>query len=168
LAARGHHRRRGSRPRPDPGWDRAARADLLRRSLGDPALSGGGVIRPAPTRISVIVPVYNAAATLPLALEHLAAQDYEGDWELVLVDNRSTDASAEVCRGWLDRFGSARLVEALDDQGVSHARNVGVAASTGDFIAICDADDAAGPGGLSALAGGARGRGGRGPTGEPG
>lgn len=89
------------------------------------------------------MPIFNACDTLDVALGHLAAQDYPGAWEVVLVDNRSTDGSAAIARSWLQRLPRARLVDASDRQGVSHARNRGVAEANGDLIAICDADDAA-------------------------
>ena len=44
--------------------------------------------------LSVIVPCHNEESTLPEQLDALAAQEYDGDWEVVVVDNRSTDATA--------------------------------------------------------------------------
>lgn len=97
------------------------------------------------------MPIYNAESTLDEALDCLAAQDYNGRWEVLLVDNLSTDHSAAICETWLDRLPQARLIKATDTQGVSHARNVGAAAARGDFVAVCDADDRSTPGWLKAI-----------------
>jgi glycosyltransferase involved in cell wall biosynthesis len=99
----------------------------------------------------VVIPVRNCAADLARQLECLEAQDYAGEWELVVADNGSTDGSAEVARSWLERTGRGRRVPAAERRGPSHARNAGVAAARGDFIAFCDADDLAAPGWLRAL-----------------
>ena len=58
--------------------------------------------RPRPSSVSVIVPAYNAAATLAEQLEALAAQRFDGDWELVIVDN-----GPPVPRIWRGATGSA-------------------------------------------------------------
>jgi cellulose synthase/poly-beta-1,6-N-acetylglucosamine synthase-like glycosyltransferase len=59
--------------------------------------------RPRPSSVSVIVPAYNAAATLAEQLEALAAQRFDGDWELVIVDNGPPTAP----RSWRGATGSA-------------------------------------------------------------
>lgn len=59
--------------------------------------------RPRPSSVSVIVPAYNAAATLAEQLEALAAQRFDGDWELVIVDN----GPPTVRRIWRGATGSA-------------------------------------------------------------
>lgn len=101
---------------------------------------------PAPARAmprltTVVIPVLNGADSLRRQLEALAAQDYDGAWEVVVVDNGSEDGTVEIARGWTDEHRNARLVTAPDVRGASHARNRGVAAAKGDFIAFCDADD---------------------------
>jgi glycosyltransferase involved in cell wall biosynthesis len=92
-----------------------------------------------------VVPVRDAAAHLACQLEALAAQDYDGAWEVVIADNGSRDASVDVARHWIDRLPSARVVRATVTRGPSHARNAGAAAAHGDFLAFCDADDVASP-----------------------
>lgn len=101
--------------------------------------------------VSVIVPVHDAEATLGAQLEALAAQDFDGEWELVVADNGSTDGTVALVRKWTDRLPALRVVDARDRRGVSHARNVGAAAACGELLAICDADDVVTPGWLSAL-----------------
>jgi glycosyltransferase involved in cell wall biosynthesis len=104
------------------------------------------------------MPVRDAAGTVGEQLRALAAQDYAGDWELVIVDDGSTDPTAEVARHELARLPHARLLYEphTSGNGPGHARNVGVAAARGDLLAFCDADDVVTTGWLRALAGAAR------------
>ncbi|MFQ5517102.1 MAG: glycosyltransferase [Acidimicrobiia bacterium] len=104
-----------------------------------------------PQLISVVMPCYNGAKTLPAQLEALASQTFQGGWELVLVDNRSTDGSADLARRWADRL-PLRVVEAAERQGINYARNAGAAAARGDYIIFCDVDDVAREGWLQAMA----------------
>jgi glycosyltransferase involved in cell wall biosynthesis len=99
-----------------------------------------------PGLVSVIVPVHDAAATLGGQLEALAAQEYEGEWELIVADDHSSDASAAIASGY-----GARVV-ASDRRGPNFARNAGARAAGGDFLAFCDADDVADSGWLAGLA----------------
>jgi glycosyltransferase involved in cell wall biosynthesis len=108
-----------------------------------------------PELISVIVPVRDCAAFIGDQMAALAAQTYTGAWEVVVVDNGSSDRSAEVAEGWRERLPSLTVVDASARRGLNYARNAGVAAARGDFLAFCDADDAAVPGWLEALADGA-------------
>lgn len=110
--------------------------------------------RPAgpPALISVIVPVRNGEAHVGDQMAALSAQTYTGAWEVVVVDNGSTDRTAEVVEGWRDRLPGLTVVDASERRGLNYARNAGVAAARGDFLAFCDSDDAATPGWLTAMA----------------
>jgi glycosyltransferase involved in cell wall biosynthesis len=108
--------------------------------------------RGRPRLISVVMPVLNGEAHLGDQLASLAAQTYDGDWELVVVDNRCTDRSIEIVNGWRDRLPALVVVDARRRRGLNRARNAGAAAARGDFIAFCDADDMTAPGWLDALA----------------
>jgi glycosyltransferase involved in cell wall biosynthesis len=94
----------------------------------------------APAGISVIIPCFNAEATLGRQLGALAAQDWDGPWEVVVADNGSDDGSADVARSWADRL-PIRVVDASDRRGASHARNVGAAAARHPSLVWVDADD---------------------------
>jgi glycosyltransferase involved in cell wall biosynthesis len=86
--------------------------------------------------VSVVIPTYNCAAFLPAAIESVLAQTYK-DFEILVVDDGSTDATSEVIAPYLDRVQFIRQ----ENKGVPAARNVGIRASRGEFIAWLDADD---------------------------
>lgn len=91
--------------------------------------------------VSVILPVYNATATLRRCLDSIKAQTYR-NIELVAVDDRSTDGSLSV----LEEFKAESGIETIvvrhkENQGVAVARNTGLDNATGDYICWIDADD---------------------------
>lgn len=87
-------------------------------------------------RISVIVPVYNSARYLPVCIASLLAQDYPRDqFEIIMVDNNSTDRSAAIIAG----FPKVKLV-AETKQSSYAARNHGVALAAGSILAFTDSD----------------------------
>jgi len=100
----------------------------------------------------VIVPVLNGETHVGAQLGALASQTYEGDLEVVVVDNGCTDRTVEVARSWEDRLPSLTIADARRRRGLNHARNAGTAAARGDFLVFCDADDVAAPGWLDAMA----------------
>jgi glycosyltransferase involved in cell wall biosynthesis len=99
----------------------------------------------------VVIPVRDGAGTIGDQLAALAGQDFGGRWDIVIADNGSTDDTVAVVERWRDRLPPLRVVDASGRQGVSHARNVGVAAAGADLVAVCDADDVVERGWLSAL-----------------
>ncbi|WP_269527221.1 glycosyltransferase [Coraliomargarita parva] len=96
---------------------------------------------PLAIEASVVIPCYNAATTLAEQLEALACQTFSGVFEVVLVDNASTDNSAEIAASYADRFASLRVVRATRLKGAGYARNVGVEAAKSEYVLFCDADD---------------------------
>jgi glycosyltransferase involved in cell wall biosynthesis len=85
---------------------------------------------------SVIIPARDAEATLPRTLEALAGQALDGSYEVIVVDDGSTDATAELARR---APGAVRLLQ-QPALGPAAARNLGVRASRGRALAFCDAD----------------------------
>lgn len=94
----------------------------------------------AGSKISFIIPVYNAAPFLPRLLESLQAQEGDGDWEALFTDDGSRDASLRILREAADRDARIRVFEILHE-GSSGARNKGLDHASGDIIAFIDADD---------------------------
>lgn len=88
-------------------------------------------------RVSVIIPNYNYAHYLPECIDSVLAQTYP-EIEVIVVDDGSSDGSREVLEGYDQQI--TRLYQ--KNQGVSAARNNGFKASTGEFVAFLDADDA--------------------------
>lgn len=86
--------------------------------------------------MSVIIPVYNGEAFIAETVRAAQAQTFR-DFEIVIVNDGSRDATLER----LAPFGDAVKVISIANQGVSNARNVGIRASSGEFIAFLDADD---------------------------
>lgn len=105
--------------------------------------------------ISVIVACRNGAATLHETLGSLVAQVWNGSWEIILADNGSTDASAQIFAEQARQRPdlALRRVDASARAGKSYALNVGIAAAHGRALLFCDADDTVEPGWLAALAG---------------
>lgn len=99
----------------------------------------------------MIVPCRNEARTLPQQLDALAAQEWGGTWEVVVVDNASTDGTADVAAGHPGLQGRLRVVRAVDDRGVAYARRAGVEASTAGAVAFCDGDDVVSAGWVAAM-----------------
>lgn len=90
--------------------------------------------------ISVIVPVYQAEKFLHRCLDSVARQTFS-DWELILVDDGSTDGSAALCDRLAAKDNRVRVFHRKKNQGVSEARNLGINEAKGDYIAFLDADD---------------------------
>lgn len=89
--------------------------------------------------ISIITPVYNAEKTLRRCVDSILRQSY-ADWELLLVNDGSTDGSAEICRHYERSDSRIRMFDKVNG-GASSARNMGLDNARGEWIAFCDADD---------------------------
>lgn len=91
-------------------------------------------------RFSVIIPLYNKAPYIEKALRSVLAQSFK-DYEIVVVDDGSTDGSGEIAETVLSQSSSKYNIIYQPNAGVSTARNNGVSASHGDYICFLDADD---------------------------
>lgn len=97
--------------------------------------------------VSIIVPVYNAAEYIEEAFYSVTAQTYR-NWELILVDDASTDTSRDCLRRILEHSrqdpelsGKVRVFFSEQNKGPAAARNTGLRAARGRFVAYLDADD---------------------------
>ncbi len=91
-------------------------------------------------KISMIVPVHNAAKTLRRCVESLTARAYP-ELEIILVENNSTDESWELCQTLQRQYDAVVSIQTTT-VGVSAARNIGLRHASGDIIGFADADDA--------------------------
>ena len=89
--------------------------------------------------ISVIVPVYNGQGYLADCIDSIEKQTY-GNLEVIIINDGSTDRTAEVCDRLQTVYGNVHVLN-LDDEGVSAARNAGIEMSKGEFVTFVDADD---------------------------
>lgn len=89
--------------------------------------------------ISVIVPVYNTEKYLRKCIESILSQSYK-NIELVLINDGSTDSSAEICREYLDKDKRCYYFE-KENGGLSDARNYGIERAKGEYITFVDSDD---------------------------
>ncbi len=90
--------------------------------------------------VSVIIPTYNRADLLPRALDSVIAQTFE-DWEIVLIDDGSTDGTASLVDSYKRRLGERIVYTRQPNTGCGGARNRGIDAARGRFVAFLDSDD---------------------------
>lgn len=90
-------------------------------------------------RYSVIIPVYNAKETLRRCLDSLVRQQFS-DYELLLINDGSTDGSDAICREYANTYSCVRYF-VKENGGVSSARNLGLEQAEGEYILFVDSDD---------------------------
>ncbi|MDE7331955.1 MAG: glycosyltransferase [Lachnospiraceae bacterium] len=89
--------------------------------------------------VSIIVPVYNAEKTIERCINSILNQVYR-DFELILLDDGSTDASGEVCDAYAEKDNRIRVLH-KENSGVSDTRNQGIAMAEGEYLQFLDSDD---------------------------
>ena len=99
-------------------------------------------------RVSVVVPTFNQAAYLPLALDSILQQTY-GRWEAVVVNDGSTDDTAAIADDYSRRDSRFRVIH-KGNGGISSALNSGLAEASGDYFCWLSSDDMYLPGKLEA------------------
>lgn len=90
-------------------------------------------------KVSIIIPVYNAEKYIVACIDSVISQSFV-DWELILVDDGSTDNSGEICDNYSFDDKRIRTIHKKNG-GVSSARNVGIAESVGEWLYFIDSDD---------------------------
>ncbi|MBP3468798.1 MAG: glycosyltransferase family 2 protein [Lachnospiraceae bacterium] len=90
-------------------------------------------------KISIVIPVYNVEKYLDLCIRSVLAQEYE-NYEVILVDDGSTDHSPQICDRYAEQDARIRVVH-QSNGGLSCARNTGVKHATGDYVFFLDSDD---------------------------
>jgi glycosyltransferase involved in cell wall biosynthesis len=102
-------------------------------------------------KLSIIIPCYNGADTISEQLDALSRQHWNEPWEVLVVDNRSTDNSMDIVKRYQGRIPNLQIVDASERQGQPYALNVGAKAASGEYLAFCDADDVVGSGWVAAM-----------------
>lgn len=90
-------------------------------------------------KLSIIVPVYNVKDYLDKCISSILSQTFR-DFELIIVDDGSTDGSEMLCDKWSKKDLRVKVVH-KDNGGLSDARNVGIKLSCGEYLGFCDSDD---------------------------
>lgn len=93
-----------------------------------------------PSKVSVIVPVYNVENYLPKCLDSLLSQTLQ-NIEVVVIDDGSTDRSAEIIRQYSEKYPAKIKAFTKENGGLSDARNFGIERACGDFFGFVDSDD---------------------------
>ena len=90
-------------------------------------------------KLSVIIPVYKAEATIRRCLDSLLNQPHN-DVEIIVINDGSPDTSGDICQEYAKKYSEIRYVE-KENGGVSTARNMGLDLATGDYVVFVDSDD---------------------------
>lgn len=89
--------------------------------------------------ISIIIPIYNAENTLARCIDSILNQTFH-NWELLLIDDGSTDKSGEICDKYAEKDSRVKVFH-KKNEGVSATRNLGIRISKGKYITFIDSDD---------------------------
>jgi glycosyltransferase involved in cell wall biosynthesis len=116
-------------------------------TIYDRALSAARTKQP---KVSVVVTCYNLARYLPAALDSVLAQTLR-DYELLIVDDHSTDETGTIAAEYTKKYTSCRYVQPDRNLGLAGARNFGWQRAAGKYILFLDADDAIAPDTLATL-----------------
>jgi glycosyltransferase involved in cell wall biosynthesis len=98
------------------------------------------------SKVSTIIPAFNAERTIADAVDSALMQDFEGH-EIIVVNDGSTDSTSTI----LERYGNKIRVESQENRGLSAARNTGLSRSSGEYVAFLDSDDVWLPGKLEIM-----------------
>lgn len=90
--------------------------------------------------ISIVVATYNGAATIRGTLDSILSQNYQ-DYEVLLQDGDSQDATVAIAESYLPRFGERLKIESKPDTGIYDGVNKGIRRATGDVVGILNSDD---------------------------
>lgn len=92
--------------------------------------------------LAVVIPCHNEESTLGQQLAALVDQSWPGGtWEIIVVDNNSTDGTVGVAESFVGCGAPLRIVTASEKAGVAYARNAGIRATNAKAVALCDGDD---------------------------
>lgn len=93
-----------------------------------------------PNLISIVTPVYNAERFISETIQGVQAQEYS-NWELLLVNDKSTDNSQKIIEQFASEDSRIKVINLSENSGAAVARNTGIAAAQGQYLAFVDSDD---------------------------
>lgn len=93
-----------------------------------------------PGLVSIVMPAYNAAASLAESVHSVLQQTYQ-QWELIVVDDGSADASVAIARRLAAQDERIRVIVQGENRGIAEARNTGIDAACGQYLSFLDSDD---------------------------
>lgn len=92
-------------------------------------------------KVSIIIPIYNVEQWLERCVKSVENQDIpQNDYEVILVNDGSTDGSAAICSALVEKYPNVRLVS-KENGGISSARNAGLDVAVGEYVMFVDSDD---------------------------
>lgn len=92
------------------------------------------------SKVSIVTPTYNSEQFIAETINSIIDQTYT-NWELILVDDCSTDTTLKIIQPFLEQNPNIRVLKNATNQGAAISRNKGIKNATGDYIAFLDADD---------------------------
>ena len=95
-------------------------------------------------KLSIIIPVYNLENYIVATLESLLSIRFSFDFEIIVINDGSTDGSESVIHDYQQKYSQIALYT-IENQGVSNARNVGISKASGEYITFVDGDDTVEP-----------------------
>ena len=93
-----------------------------------------------PALVSIITPMYNSEKFIDATIQSVQSQTYQ-NWEMIIVDDASTDRSVEIVKKIMATEPRLHLKQLADNLGPAHTRNNGIKLSKGRFLAFLDSDD---------------------------
>ncbi|MFH4803745.1 glycosyltransferase family 2 protein [Vibrio diabolicus] len=90
--------------------------------------------------VSIIMPTYNSEQTVVESIQSVLSQTYK-NWELIIVDDRSTDNTWQVIQTYADKYDNIRVFQNTENLGAGASRNFAIKKAKGRFIAFLDSDD---------------------------
>lgn len=91
-------------------------------------------------KVTIITPAFNAEQYLKKTIESVLSQTFS-DYEMIIIDDGSTDATKTIAQEYIKRYPQKIKYIYQDNHGLSHARNTGIKAAQGEYIALLDSDD---------------------------
>lgn len=92
--------------------------------------------------VSVVIPAFNAESCLKRAVSSVSCQDYQGEIDMIIVNDCSTDNTAEIAEELAKSCNNIKVINLTKNLGVAAARNCGIESCRGEFVAFLDCDDA--------------------------